>query len=103
MEQGHSELFCTATAVQLTPGSHLTLLELLTGFIGMLDSCGHALSQGHASDFHPRCSWEATPPGFQCLHESLEKTGSMPWGHACPDLLWKPSKAGRIRNAGRWG
>ena len=23
--------------------------------------------------------------------------GSMPWGHTYPDLLWQPSKAGRIR------
>ena len=21
----------------------------------------------------------------------------MPWGHTCPDLLWQPSKAGRIQ------
>ena len=30
----------------------------------MLNSCGHALSQGAGSDFHPRCNWEATPPGY---------------------------------------
>ena len=29
----------------------------------MLNSCGHALSQKDGSDFHPRCNWEATPPG----------------------------------------
>ena len=22
--------------------------------------------------------------------------GSMPWGYACPDLLWQPRKAGEI-------
>ena len=36
-------------------------------------------------------------PWLQCLHESLEKIGSMLWGHTCPDLLWQPSKAERIR------
>ena len=30
----------------------------------MLNSCGHALSQGDGSDFHPRCNCEATPPGY---------------------------------------
>ena len=30
----------------------------------MLNSCGHALSQGDGSDFHPGCNWEATPPGY---------------------------------------
>ena len=30
----------------------------------MLNSCGHALSQGDGSEFHPRCNWEATPPGY---------------------------------------
>ena len=43
---------------------HLTCLQPLTGFKDMLNSCGHALSQGDWSDFHPRCNWEATPPGY---------------------------------------
>ena len=30
----------------------------------MLNSCGHALSQGDGSDFNPRGNWEATPPGY---------------------------------------
>ena len=30
----------------------------------MLNSCGHALSQGDGSDFHPGCNWEATSPGY---------------------------------------
>ena len=30
----------------------------------MLNSCGHALSQGDVNDFHPICKWEATPPGY---------------------------------------
>ena len=30
----------------------------------MLNSCGHALSQGDGSDLHPRCNCEATPPGY---------------------------------------
>ena len=70
---------------------HLTYLKPLTGFIDMLNSCVPALSQGDGSDFHPRCNWKATPPWLQYLSESLEKIGSTPWGHACPDLLWQPS------------
>ena len=31
----------------------------------MLNSCGHALSQGDGSDFNPECNWEATPPGYR--------------------------------------
>ena len=31
----------------------------------MLNSCGHALSQGDGSDFNPWCNWEATPPGYR--------------------------------------
>ena len=42
----------------------------------------------------------SNPPRLQGLNESLEKIGSLPWGHTCPDLLWQPSKAGRIGNAG---
>ena len=30
----------------------------------MLNSCGHALSQGAGSDFPPRYNWEATPLGY---------------------------------------
>ena len=30
----------------------------------MLNSCGHALSQGAGSDFPPRYNWEATPPDY---------------------------------------
>ena len=36
-------------------------------------------------------------PWLQGLRESLEMIGSMPWGHTCLDLLWQPSKAGRIQ------
>ena len=43
---------------------HLTCLYPLTGFMDVLNSCGHALSQRDGSDFHSRCSWEATPPGY---------------------------------------
>ena len=34
---------------------------------------------------------------LQGLRESLEKIGSTPWGHTCPDLLWQLSKAGKIQ------
>ena len=30
----------------------------------MLNSCGHALSQGDVSDFNPWHNWGATPPGY---------------------------------------
>ena len=33
----------------------------------MLNSCGHALSQGDWSDFNPGCNWEETPLGYSCL------------------------------------
>ena len=29
--------------------------------------------------------------------KSLEMIGSTPQGHTCPELLWQPSKAGKIR------
>ena len=44
---------------------HLTYLWPLTGFMDMLNSCGHALSQGDGSEFHPRWEWEATPPSYR--------------------------------------
>ena len=31
----------------------------------MLNSSGHALSQGDGSDFNPWYNWEATPPGYR--------------------------------------
>ena len=36
-------------------------------------------------------------PWLQSLRKSLEMIGSTPQGHACPDLLWQPSKAGKIQ------
>ena len=60
----------------------------------MLTSCSHVLSQGDGSDFYPGCNWEATPPGYSAC-ESLQMIGSTPQGHACPDLLWQPRKAGK--------
>ena len=70
----------------------------------MLNSCGLALSQGDGSDFHPRCNWETTnSPWLQSPCKSLERIGSTPQGHTCPNLLWQPSKAGRIGNAGSCG
>ena len=30
----------------------------------MLNSCGHALSQGDGIDSNPGCNWEGTPPGY---------------------------------------
>ena len=36
-------------------------------------------------------------PLLQSLPKSLEMIGSTPQGHTCPDLLWQPSKAGKIR------
>ena len=31
----------------------------------MLNSCGHALSQGDGSDFNPEGNWEVTPSGYR--------------------------------------
>ena len=42
---------------------YLTYLQLLTGFLDMLSTCGQALSQGDGSDFDPGGNREATPPG----------------------------------------
>ena len=36
-------------------------------------------------------------PWLQILQKSLEMIGSTPQGHSCPDLLWQPSKAGKIQ------
>ena len=35
-------------------------------------------------------------PLTQSLGKILEMIGSTPQGHTCPDLLWQPSKAGKI-------
>ena len=51
---------------------HLTYLQLLTGFMDMLNSCGHALSQGDGSDFHPGLNWEATPIPYSTCVRTLE-------------------------------
>ena len=68
----------------------------------MLNSCGRALSQGDGSDFNPGCNWEAPPPHththwLQSPCKRLEMIDSTSQGHICPDLLWQPSKTGRIR------
>ena len=47
-------LYSNSCADNLWRG-HLTYLSTLTGFIDMLNGCGHALSQGDRSDFHPKC------------------------------------------------
>ena len=41
-------------------------------------------------------------PWLQSLCESLEKIGSMPWGHTCPDLLGSPVKLEEYGNDGRY-
>ena len=66
----------------------------------MLNSCGHALSQEAGSDFHPRCNWEATPPGYSASVRAWR--GLAPChGDTPANLLWQPSQAGRIGSAGR--
>ena len=60
----------------------------------MLHSCGHALSKEDGSDFNPWCKW------LQSLPKSLEMLQALPKSlgcHTCSDLLWQPSKAGKIR------
>ena len=43
----------------------------------------------------PDITGKQLPLVTACLHESLEVVSSTPWGHACPDLLWQPTKAGK--------
>ena len=61
----------------------------------MLNSCGHALSQGDGSDFNPWRNWEATPPGYSaCVRADygslvkLEKYGN---AGSCGQL-WEESE-----------
>ena len=42
----------------------------------MLNSCGLALNQGGESDFHPRCNWEATPPGYRACVRAWRRLAS---------------------------
>ena len=57
---------------------------------------GGGVGEWGGSDFIPGCNWEVPPPGYSTCVNSLENIGSTPQGHTCPDLLWQPSKAGKI-------
>ena len=60
--------------------SHLTYLQLLTGFMDMLNSCGHALSQGEETGFHTGCNQEAAAPGYSTCVRAWSKRGPCNFG-----------------------
>ena len=47
----------------------------------MLNSRGHALSQGDGSDFHIGGNWEAATPGYSACVRAWSKVGTT--------LLWR--------------
>ena len=67
----------------------------------MLNSCGHALSQGDGSDFNPGCNWEATPPGYRACMRARRRLA--PYHGAMPIRTYygSPVKLEEYRNAGR--
>ena len=78
---------------------HWTHLQLLTGFMDMLKSCGHALSQGDERDFNPGWNWEVSPSGYSsCMrgkrrnlgaHMTLEEVGDhVAWAKVRTRQLW---------------
>ena len=66
----------------------------------MLNSCGHALSQGDGSDFHPRCNWVATPPCYRACVRAWRRLA--PGYRATPVQTYcdSPVKLEEYRNAG---
>ena len=67
----------------------------------MLNSCGQALSQEDGSDFHPRCNWEAIPPGYSAIVRAWRRLA--PWQGATPAQTYygSPVKLEEYGNAGR--
>ena len=103
MEQGHWELFCTATAVQLTSGRSFNISITFNWFHRYVKCCGLALSQGDGSDFNPWCNWEATLPGYSACMRAWRWLP--PCHGATPAQIYygSPVKLEKYGNAGSCG
>ena len=68
--------------------------------MGMLNSCGHALSQGDGSDSNPGCNWEATPPGYSAtaIPERTTRLWQSRWGPRGFGVLLLPCDLGSRRD-----
>ena len=68
----------------------------------MLNGCGPALSLGAERDFHPRCNWEATPPGYRACVRAWRRLA--PRHRATPAQTYCGSlvKLEEYGNAGRY-
>ena len=69
----------------------------------MLNSCGHALSQGDGSDFHPRCNWEATPPGYSACMRAWMRLAPHQGATPAQTYYGSPVKLEKYGNAGSCG
>ena len=67
----------------------------------MLNSCGHALSQGNGSDFHPRGNWEATPPGYSICVRAWRILAPSNGATPAQTYCGSPVKLEEYGNAGR--
>ena len=67
----------------------------------MLNSCALALNQGDVSDFHPRCNWEATPPGYSACMRAWRRLAPCPGATPAQAYYGSPVKLKEYRNAGR--
>ena len=62
----------------------------------MLSSCGHALSQGNGSDFHPGYNWQATAPGYSTCMRAWRRLAP-PMGPHLPRLTQASKKGWKKR------
>ena len=76
--------------------------NLWHGFIDMLHSCGHALSQGDGSVFHPRGDWEATPPDYIVCLRAWRRLAPCHGAIPAQTYYGSPVKLEEYGNAGRY-
>ena len=69
----------------------------------MLNSCGNALNQGDGSDFHPKCNWEATSPGYRAWVRAWRRLAPRHGATPAQTYYGSPVKLEKYGNAGSWG
>ena len=69
----------------------------------MLNSCGHALSQGNGSDFNPWRNWEAMPPGYRAYIRAWRWLAPSHGATPAQTYYGSSVKLEKYRNAGSCG